>query len=129
MGITKNHIHTSEQIELANLFRALGHPARISIVENLLKHKTLTSKGLRAYIPLAQSTISEHLRVLQDAGILAVSVEDNRAFFFVQKIVLEQVVNFSNHLIFQIDSEYQKKLKLFIKKNPFIFMSNLLNQT
>jgi ArsR family transcriptional regulator len=125
MGITKNHIHTREQIELANLFKALAHPARIAIVENLLTYETLNCTELRFYIPLAQSTLSEHLRILQDVGILAVRVEGNKAYFFVQKLALQQIIKYTSHLTAKIDLKSLNFQTLFLKRFPYLISKNV----
>jgi DNA-binding transcriptional ArsR family regulator len=59
MGATKSHIHTENQVALAQLFKALAHPARVAIVENLLMYDDLNCKDLGQLIQLAQSTISK----------------------------------------------------------------------
>lgn len=120
MGSTKNHIHTREHIELAKLFKALAHPARIAIVENLLKHKRLNGTELKFYVQLSQSTISEHLRILEDAGILQVNVEGNKTYYHVRKIALDQFPDYIKYLIDQIDEDYQLRYNLFQRRDPYM---------
>lgn len=55
---------------LARLAKALGHPARIRIIETLLARKTCIGCDLVEEIRLAASTTSEHLRILKDAGLI-----------------------------------------------------------
>ncbi|OYU50425.1 MAG: transcriptional regulator [Rhizobiales bacterium PAR1] len=55
---------------LARLAKALGHPARIQIIETLLARKTCIGCDLVEEIRLAASTTSEHLRILKDAGLI-----------------------------------------------------------
>lgn len=120
MGSTKNHIHTREHIELAKLFKALAHPARIAIVENLLKHKRLNGTDLKFYVQLAQSTISEHVRILEDAGILQVNVEGNKTYYHVKKIALDQITCYIQYLVEQVDEKFQLGFNLFQKRDPYI---------
>lgn len=115
MGITKKNIHTQDQIEIARLFKALGHPARIAIVENLLIHKNLNCTELKSYIQLSQSTISNHLKELQEVGILSLRYDKNCAYYELNKKVLLQISNYLEQIYKQID-----------KKN-YNFLSNYLS--
>lgn len=91
MGATKRHFYTESQLEMANLCKALGHPARITIVEKLLEYENLNCNDLRYFIPLAQSTISQHLSVLYEAGILGYEVNTKGANYKVNKVVVGKI--------------------------------------
>lgn len=52
------------------MLRALGHPARIEIVRTLAAAGDANCMDLTRHVSLAQSTVSEHLRVLKDAGLI-----------------------------------------------------------
>ena len=56
--------------KIAALAKALAHPARVQIVELLARQAECRGADVFAELPLAQSTVSEHLRVLKDAGIV-----------------------------------------------------------
>jgi len=64
MGATKREFYTEDQIQMANMFKALGHPARIAILEKLAEDENLNCTNLHTLIPLAKSTISYHLKEL-----------------------------------------------------------------
>jgi ArsR family transcriptional regulator len=98
MGATKYSAYKKEHIELARIFKALAHPARIAIVENLLSNKNLNCKGVSVNIDLAQSTISEHMKVLHDAGVLGVITENNNAYYQVLENRLEVLAEHLNFL-------------------------------
>lgn len=55
---------------LAAFARALAHPARISIIQTLLRHEPLCCREIVARLPLAQPTVSQHLKALDEAGLL-----------------------------------------------------------
>ena len=78
MGITRTDLFTPAQNELADLAKVLGHPARIAILEFLLKAKTCINHDLVEDIGLAQATISQHLRELKTAGLIQGTVEGTR---------------------------------------------------
>lgn len=70
MGSIKTEAYTLEQIEVAQLFKALGHPARIAIVEYLIERKTCVCGEVVEELKLSQSTISQHLKALKDAQLI-----------------------------------------------------------
>ena len=70
MGLTKSEIFTNRQNELASVAKVLGHPARIAILEFLLKQDTCICNDLIEEIGLAQATISQHLKELKNIGII-----------------------------------------------------------
>ena len=92
MGTTKYQIYTQEQIEMARLFKALAHPARLAIVENILRHNCISGKDLQFYISLSQSTISQHLKELYVAGIIDIRADGNKSIYTIKKLALMEIV-------------------------------------
>lgn len=70
MGTTKSEVFSSEVNELALMFKALGHPARIAIIQFLRKEEKCICGDLVHELPLTQSTVSQHLKELKNAGII-----------------------------------------------------------
>ena len=60
---------------LVQLFRAMGHPARLRIVRLLAQRQTCICGEVVDELPLSQSTVSQHLKVLKDAGLIVGEVE------------------------------------------------------
>jgi ArsR family transcriptional regulator len=56
--------------DMVRMFRALGHPARLSIVRILMERRQCVCGDLVEELPLAQATVSQHLKVLKEAGIV-----------------------------------------------------------
>jgi len=56
--------------ELAKLAKAIGHPARVRILRMLSQKEARVCSQIVGELPLAQSTVSEHLRILKDAGLI-----------------------------------------------------------
>lgn len=77
MGITKTEHFTTTQNELAILAKALGHPARIAIIEYLLKTDSCICGDIVNELPLAQPTVSQHLKELKNAGLIKGNIEGN----------------------------------------------------
>lgn len=75
MGLTKTENFTTEQNELALIAKALGHPARIAIIQHLLKVNSCICGDLVEEISLAQPTISKHLKELKAVGIIKGTIE------------------------------------------------------
>ncbi len=75
MGITKSDLFTEEQNELALSAKAFAHPARIAILEHLLKTNQCINSHLVTVLGLAQATISQHLKELKSIGLIQGTVE------------------------------------------------------
>lgn len=77
MGITKAEHFTEKQNNIANIMKALGHPARIAIIEYLLKVNKCMCGNIVEVLPLSQATVSQHLKELKNAGLIKGTVEGN----------------------------------------------------
>ncbi len=75
MGLTKTDSFTNKQNEMAAVMKALAHPARIAIVEHLLKVNNCVCGDIVDVLPLAQPTVSQHLKELKNAGIIKGEIE------------------------------------------------------
>jgi predicted transcriptional regulator len=75
MGVTKTDLFTKEQNELAQVAKALAHPARIAIIQHLLNTNSCINGDLVQELGLAQATISQHLRELKQIGIIQGTIE------------------------------------------------------
>lgn len=70
MGLVKSEIFSESQNRLASIAKALGHPARIAIIQHLFKIQGCVCGDLVSEIGLAQATISQHLKELKNAGLI-----------------------------------------------------------
>ena len=70
MGLTKTEEFTKTQNDLASLTKALGHPARIAIIQFLIKTKSCVCGDIVDELPLSQSTVSQHLKELKRVGLI-----------------------------------------------------------
>lgn len=77
MGATKTNHYTEQQNELAILIKALGHPARIAIINHILKVNSCICGDIVNELTLAQPTVSQHLKELKNAGLIKGNVEGN----------------------------------------------------
>jgi ArsR family transcriptional regulator len=70
---------------LAAMAKALGHPTRVKILRLLAERQACVTGDLVAELPLAQSTISEHLRILRKAGLIQGEIEGPRTSYCVDR--------------------------------------------
>lgn len=69
--------------QLAAMAKALGHPLRVRIVRLLVERQACMTGDLVAELPVAQSTVSEHLRILREAGLVQGEIEGPRTSYCV----------------------------------------------
>ena len=77
MGTSKTELFSAFQNRLATMAKALGHPARIAILETLIKKGSCVCGDVVEELPLAQSTVSQHLKAMKDAGIIKGDISSN----------------------------------------------------
>lgn len=75
MGASKIAEYSSKEILLAKYANALSHPARIAILQLLLKKQTCICGDIVNELPLSQSTVSQHLKELKVAGLIKGDIE------------------------------------------------------
>jgi ArsR family transcriptional regulator len=85
---------TARQEELAKLAWALAHPARLRILSILRERSTCLCGDLVERMPLSQSTVSEHLKVLREAGLVQAETDGTRTCYSVYETGLERLKGF-----------------------------------
>lgn len=100
MGLTKLEIFTDAQNQVAMVAKVLGHPARIAILEYLIKLKNCVCGDLVKEIGLAQPTISQHLKELKNIGIIKGTIDGTSVCYCIDqenwskiKEILNQFLN------------------------------------
>ncbi len=104
MGITKTNQFTETQNRKAELYKSLGHPARIAIVEFLINKQSCVCGDIVENLPLSQSTISQHLKELKNVGIIKGEIEgaktcyciDESTWLELEKINIKLTESYSN---------------------------------
>lgn len=94
MGITKTEGFTEKQNEMAVVLKALGHPARVAIIEHLLAVNSCICDDLVNTLPLAQATISQHLKELKNAGLIKGQIEGKAICYCVNHETIEILRNY-----------------------------------
>ena len=90
MGLTKTEIFTDKQNRLAQMMKALAHPARIAIIQYLIKSQACVCGDLVDELGLAQATISQHLKELKNAGLIQGTIEGTSVCYCIDPKVWKQ---------------------------------------
>lgn len=98
MGATKTDHFTDKQNNIATMAKALGHPARIAIVEYLLKVNECICGDIVNELPLAQATVSQHLKELKVAGIIKGSIEGNSICYCIDEQAIEKLQKYFGNI-------------------------------
>lgn len=105
MGITKTANFTEEQNELAILAKAMGHPARIAIIQYLIKVNSCICGEIVNELPLAQPTISQHLKELKNAGLIKGNFEGNAICYCLDENGFSKIKHFLQHIYNHLESK------------------------
>jgi ArsR family transcriptional regulator, lead/cadmium/zinc/bismuth-responsive transcriptional repressor len=107
MGTTKTNNFTEDQNRKAELYKALGHPARIAIIEFLINQNSCVCGDIVEELPLSQSTISQHLKELKVVGIIKGEIEGAKTCYCIDEKAWKELENVSSLLM----NSYSQKIK------------------
>ena len=105
MGATKTDFFTNKQNELATLAKAIGHPARVAIIEYLVKVDTCICSDIVNELPLAQPTVSQHLKELKNAGIIKGNTEGNSICYCIDEKAFAKLQNFFTSIATKLEKK------------------------
>lgn len=105
MGITKSDYFSDSQNELSNLLKAMAHPARIAIIEFLLKTESCICGDIVNELPLSQPTISQHLKELKNANIIKGNVEGKSICYCINPNAIAQIQNYFQSISVSLDKK------------------------
>jgi len=108
MGATKTELFTKKQNELANMAKAIAHPARIAILQQLVRTNACICGGLAEELGLAQPTISQHLKELKIAGIIQGTVEGTSVCYCINPRVWKQYHQFFSEFFTEVMNDGDK---------------------
>jgi len=104
MGVTKTDLFTEAQNEIALAAKAFAHPARVAIIQYLLRSDTCINGDLVQELGLAQPTISQHLRELKDIGIIQGTIEGSRVNYCINHNRWAEIKAQFNEIFNQLES-------------------------
>ncbi len=85
MGLSKTESYTARQNRIADLAKALAHPARVAILEFLASKDTCNCGDIVEELPLSQATVSQHLAELKRVGLIKGEFEGPRVCYCIEK--------------------------------------------
>jgi DNA-binding transcriptional ArsR family regulator len=77
--------YSEEEVKLARFAKALGHPARIQIMKLLVSQDSCFCGNIVDFLPLSQSTVSQHLKELKDAGLITQHIQQPKVYYCICK--------------------------------------------
>lgn len=95
MVVARKEEFSRKEIEMADFAKALAHPARIAILTTLARKRECICGELVTDLPLAQSTVSQHLKALKELGIIKGTIDGPRSRYCIDWKVLEK---YNRHL-------------------------------
>ncbi|MEZ5047597.1 MAG: metalloregulator ArsR/SmtB family transcription factor [Chitinophagaceae bacterium] len=104
MGISKTTHYSKKQNDIAIIAKAMGHPARLAIIEYLIKVDACICGDIVNALPLAQATISQHLKELKNAHIIQGNIEGNAICYCINKSTIEKYKKYIDTISSKINS-------------------------
>lgn len=98
METSKPKDFTERQNEIAHIAKALGHPARVAIIEYLLSVDTCICGDIVNVLPLAQPTVSRHLKELKNAGLIKGNIEGNTICYCIDEKTVEELQDYFTNI-------------------------------
>lgn len=104
MGVTKTDLFSEVQNEIAIAAKAFAHPARVAIIQYLIKTNACINGDLVQELGLAQATISQHLRELKDIGIIQGTIEGSRMCYCINPVRWQEIRSQFNDIFNLLDA-------------------------
>ncbi|HKP94326.1 MAG TPA: metalloregulator ArsR/SmtB family transcription factor [Fibrobacteria bacterium] len=108
MAISKKTEFTNKEQHIATVAKALSHPARIAILKALAMRGTCICGEIVEVLPLAQSTVSQHLKELKEAGLVTGEVEGTRSCYCIDWDVLGKAWALLRSLVEELETSRKK---------------------
>ena len=108
MGITKTDQFTLKQNQIAKLAKAIGHPARVAILDYLMKVDSCICGDIVNELPLAQATVSQHLKELKNAGLIKGNIEGNAICYCIDEKAFIKLQNYFLNLAKHVEKKKSK---------------------
>ena len=91
MAFPRNEKFSESQLRIADVAKALSHPARVAILDVLARRSDCICGDLVEELPLAQATVSQHLKVLKEAGLIHGTIEGPRTCYCVDASEMDRI--------------------------------------
>jgi ArsR family transcriptional regulator len=104
MAFSKSVEFSKKEQDLANIAKALSHPARIQILKILAKKNECVCGQIVEVLPLAQSTVSQHLKELLNAGLIQGTVDGPRSCYCINTKAMAKAAEMFKEVFTQIET-------------------------
>ena len=104
MAYSKTDQFSESEIQAARVAKALGHPARIAILELLAKKSTCICGDIVNELPLSQSTVSQHLKELKTAGLIKGNIDGPKVCYCIDVGFTKKAKTFFDNIFNKINS-------------------------
>lgn len=98
MGLTKSYEFSARDNKIAKYAKALGHPARVAILKLLASKATCQCGDIVEELPLSQSTVSQHLKELKEAGLIKGEIEGVKVCYCIDEKEWKEAQRWINQL-------------------------------
>lgn len=98
MGTAKTEEFTVKDNRIAKYAKALAHPARVAILQVLIKKQACICGDIVEELPLSQSTVSQHLKELKEAGLIKGDIDGVKVCYCIDEKEWEQAKQYLNNL-------------------------------
>jgi ArsR family transcriptional regulator, arsenate/arsenite/antimonite-responsive transcriptional repressor len=105
MAYSKTELFSTELQECAELFKALAHPARLSILKYLAEAKTCITGDIADELPLGRTTVNQHLKELKDAGLIQGTTEGAKVCYCLEPKRIKELKKMTGKFIEKINIE------------------------
>ena len=105
MGVSKAAAFTKHQNEIATMCKALSHPARIAIIEYLLSVNSCICSDIVGELPLAQPTVSQHLKALKNANIIQGTIDGTAICYCLNQNMIQKFKDYFAVFSLQLESK------------------------
>lgn len=108
MAYSKKQEFEQDEIKAAEIAKALSHPARVAIIKFLAEQESCICNDIVEQLPLSQSTVSQHLKELKNAGLIKGEIDGPRVCYCIDKEKWKQAKHVFNEL-FKMNFESMKE--------------------
>lgn len=105
MPTAKKEVFTSKDILLADIAKAISHPARIKILQILAEMDVCMCGEIVELLPLAQATVSQHLKELKRVGLIKGEIEGPKTCYCIDTKAVQKASNMLDNLFNKINKE------------------------
>jgi DNA-binding transcriptional ArsR family regulator len=120
--MAKDSSYTTKEEQLARIAKAMGHPARIAILNFLARRDSCYFGAIHEELPIAKATVSQHLKELKDAGLIQGEIEAPRMKYCICRPNWKMAQVLMNELLNQGSEQKKRVLRL---ATPYIYTNRI----